>query len=133
LIANKATLATPSINKYGNKTNSVISSFFAPGDVTFELDYKKKKIGITTFGDDSKSISGKINMFTNDNCECIVCACHPTGTSKTCVDDYVKASGATLITVYKVGCKTDYKIDSKFANLCDFSDDIAANEIISHI
>ena len=133
LIESGARSATASPNNFkGMKTTKDICAVLEKGDVSVELIYKCRKIGITTFGDDRRSIEEKIAIFIQDKCDCIICASHPSGTSNTYIQELEMNPDYQICKVQKIGCCGDKK-DWKYINLCDFSDSLTANEIISKI
>ena len=82
--------ATASLNNFkGMRVNDTLAVLLERGDVSMELMYKNKRIGITTFGDDRKSIEDKIDLFISDNCDCIICASHPDGSSYTYIQELI--------------------------------------------
>ena len=131
LIEDGARRATASPNNFkGLKTTNDIFAILDKGDVSVELIYKHHKIGITTFGDDRRSIEEKIVIFIQDNCDCIICASRPSGTSNAYIQELEMNPNYQICKVQKIGCYGD-KNDWKYINLCNFSDSLTANEIIS--
>ena len=114
------------------RANDTLDVIFKCGDISIELMYRKQRIGITTFGDDRNSIKEKIDLFIQDGCDCIVCASHPTGGSYNYIQELIATVDLQFYEIQKIGC-TGEKDDWKYRNLCDFSDCLTANEIISYI
>ena len=100
--------------------------------VLLENSNKKTRIGITSYGDLESVLRNKVKFFTKAKCDCIICAAHPTGTSAAYIQDLEKDPCNQICKVQKIGCCGDDK-DWKYSNLCDFSDSLTANEIISYI
>ena len=119
-------------NFKGMKTTDDIDVVLEKGDVSVELTYNNQKIGITTFGDNRGSIEEKIVIFIRDNCDCIICASRPSGTSNSYIQELESNPNYQIRKVQKIGCCGDNK-DWKYRNLCNFSDSLTANEIISKI
>ena len=131
LIEGGAQKAIASQNNFkGMKATDGDGVLLEKGDMSVELIYKHQKIGITTFGDDLSSIKEKITIFIQDKCDCIICASRPSGTSNTYIQELAMNPDYQICNVHKIGCCGDKK-DWKYINLCDFSDSLTANEIIS--
>ena len=135
LIAKGAKIVNdPAFNKFGSCVTSASQlPVSAQNEITILLEYKNKRIGITTYGDTEDVLNTKIDLFIRVGCTHIICGSHPDGSNVyTYLENTARKNNVKLTEVTKIGCKGD-KADSKYDKVCDYADRLAADEIILHI
>lgn len=85
------------------------------GDITILIDLNGQKIGITSFGDDEKSIKSKYELFLD--CDVFVSASHPIGGTI----DYIESIVGTSKHIIEIKNKNAY------------DDSAVAHKIFAHI
>lgn len=63
------------------------------GDVCYIVKYRGVKIGIESQGDPNSELVSHVNLFLNENCDIIVCACRTKGKDFDGVFDIIRENG----------------------------------------
>ena len=84
--------------------NLLIKSLGGPEgteDRRVRLTYKKKKIAITTYGDDKEQLQSNVAFFDEENCDIYVTATRTRGGSVVELEKFEKKIGAEIIWISK--------------------------------
>ena len=117
----------------GMRSSDNLETFLKEGDVSIQLSYLQKEIGITSVGDSISIIRNKIEFFYENGCDCCLFAAHLKGSSYDYVQSLEQDKANEVVRVYKISINSQNKNDHKYKILCDLSDTLAVSEIISHI
>lgn len=132
LIANGANVINNQLlHKFGSYVSSISQLPVPPqNEITILLEYKKKIIGITTYGDTEDVLRTKIELFIRVGCTHIIFGSHPGGSSyEYLVELAEKYNFQDFHAVFKIGCAR-ITSHSNLQKLRNDSDKQAKNEII---
>ena len=120
-----------SLRKFGSYVSSA-SQLPVPkqNEITILLEYNKKLIGITTYGDTEGVLKNKIEKFENIKCDCIIFGSHPGGSSYEYLIDLAnKYNFQEFHAIFKIGC-AGITNQQNLKKLQDDSDNQAKNEVL---
>lgn len=132
LIASGAkVINNPLLHKFGSYVSSISQLPVPPqNEITILLEYKKKFIGITTYGDTKGVLCDKIKRFEEIGCACVIFGSHPGGSSyEYLVELAEKNNFQDFHAVFKIGCAR-ITSHSNLQKLRNDSDKQAKDEIV---